>query len=250
MDAPKEEKYDLIQNKLQKTKKSRLSSYMELFVGRKGFFALLKYDTLTALFAGCPGALGIFLRGKVYRSLFKKVGKGVLFGKSISIRNPSKISIGDNVIIDDNVMLDAKGTDNQGITIEDGVFIGRNTILSCKNGDIVLRNKANIGFNCYIVSLNYVEVGENTLFAAYAYVIGGGHISEELYVPLKDQDTHGIGIKIGRDAWLGAKSIIMDGCNVGDYSIIGAGAVVTKSVPGYAVAAGIPARIIKDRRDK
>ena len=173
-----------------------------------------------------------------------------MFGKSISIRNPHIISIGNNVIIDDNVQLDAKGIDNEGITLEDGVFLGRNTIISCKNGNVILRKKANVGFNCYIVSLNKVEVGENTLFAAYTYVIGGGHISEELYVPLKDQDTHGIGIKIGRDAWLGAKSMVMDGCNIGDYSIIGAGAIVTKSIPEYSVAVGVPAKVIKDRRDK
>jgi len=243
-------KYELIQNTLGRKKKSKLSTYSELFVGKKSLWALLKYELITTMFAECPGALGIFLRGIFYRLIFKKVGKGVLFAKSISIRNPHKISLGNNVIIDENVMLDAKGVDNSGIIIEDGVFIGRNTIISCKNGDVILRPRVNIGFNCYIVSLNKVEIGENTLFAAYTYIIGGGHISEELYVPLKDQDTHGIGIKIGRDSWLGAKSMVMDGCNIGDYSIIGAGALVTKNIPDYSVAVGVPAKVIKDRREK
>ena len=54
------------------------------------------------------------------------------------LRHPHKIHIGSNVVIDDNCLLDAKGETNRGIRIGDGVFIGRNTILSCKNGDIEL----------------------------------------------------------------------------------------------------------------
>ena len=249
MEEKSKKKYELIQNTLEKGKKSRFLKYSELFVGKPGLWALIKYEIIISLFSEWPGALGIFLRGIFYRFIFKKIGKGVLFGKSVCIRHPYKISIGDNAIIDENVMLDAKGIDNNGITIGEGVFLGRNTIISCKNGDVVLHPRVNLGFNSYIVSLNNVEVGENTLFAAYTYVIGGGHVPEEIYVPLKDQNTHGIGIKIGRDCWLGAKSMVMDGCNIGDYCIIGAGAIVTKNIPDYSVAVGMPARVVKDRRN-
>jgi acetyltransferase-like isoleucine patch superfamily enzyme len=244
----KEKKYELIQNALEKKKKSKASAYSDLIVGRPGLCSLLKYEIITGMFAECPGAIGILLRSIFYRLIFKKIGKGVMIGKSVTIRHPHKISIGNNVAIDENVMLDAKGVDNNGIDIGDGSFLGRNTIVSCKNGDVVLHEKVNIGFNSYIASLNRVEVGQNTLFAAYTYVIGGGHISDEIYIPLRDQDTHGLGIKIGRDCWLGAKSIIMDGCNVGDYSIIGAGAIVTKNIPDFSIAVGTPARVVKDRR--
>jgi len=242
-------KYELIQNTLDKDKKSKISAYSDLIVGKKGFLALLKYEIIMTLFASWPGAAGIFLRGIFYRLIFKKMGRGVMIAKHVTLRHPYKISLGNNVVIDENVMLDAKGIDNKGIEIGDGVFLGRNTIISCKNGNVILHPKVNIGFNSYIASLNNVEVGENTLFAAYAYVIGGGHMSDEIYVPLRDQDTHGMGIKIGRDSWLGAKSIIMDGCNVGDYCIIGAGAIVTKDIVDYSIAVGTPARVVKDRRN-
>ena len=62
-----------------------------------------------------------------------------------------------------------------GIRIGDGVFIGRNTILSCKNGDIELADGANIGFNCELFSASRVRIGANVLMAAYSYVIGGDH---------------------------------------------------------------------------
>ena len=71
-----------------------------------------------------------------------------MFGVNVTLRHPHKIHIGDNVVIDDHCCLDAKGTDNRGITIGNGVFVGRNTILSCKNGDIVIEDRANLGFNC------------------------------------------------------------------------------------------------------
>ena len=72
------------------------------------------------------------------------------------LRHPHKIRIGDNVVIDDNCLIDAKGDANRGITIGSGVFVGRNTILSCKNGDIELGDGANVGFNCEIFSASRV----------------------------------------------------------------------------------------------
>lgn len=251
MDEKEKTGYEsIIQKGTKNSKKSSFANYSDMIVGKRGFFAFIKYEFLTALFSNCPGAAGIALRSVFYKFLFKKVGKGVIFGKSVTIRNPYKIIIGNNVIIDENVMLDAKGADNKGILIEDGVFLGRNTIISCQNGDITLKENVNIGFNCEVVSLNKVEIGENTLIAAYTYIVGGGHISKETDIAFKDQERHAIGIKIGKNVWLGAKSVIMDGCNVGDNSIIGAGAIVTKNIPEYSVAVGIPAKVIKDRREK
>ena len=79
------------------------------------------------------------------------------------LRHPHKIDIGDDVVIDDHCLLDAKGDANHGIRIGSGVFIGRNTILSCKNGDIEIADGANIGFNCEIFSASRVRVGPDTL---------------------------------------------------------------------------------------
>ena len=66
-------------------------------------------------------------------------------------------------MIDDNCLLDAKGDTNRGITIGSRVFVGRNTILSCKNGDIIIEDKANLGFNCEIFSASRVRVARPTV---------------------------------------------------------------------------------------
>jgi acetyltransferase-like isoleucine patch superfamily enzyme len=217
-------------------------------VGKKGFFSLLKYEIITMLFQDVPGALGIFLRNLFYPLLFKKVGKRVNFGKSVTIRHPHKISIEDDVAIDDYCVLDAKGLENDGIYISKNVFIGRGSILSCKNGDIVLERNVNIGFNSEIFSGSKVIIGENTLIAAYVYIIGGGHDYSRVDIPITEQEKISHGIKIERNCWIGAGVKVFDNVTIGEDTIIGAGAVVSKDIPAFSIAAGIPARVVKSRK--
>ena len=125
------------------------------------------------------------------------------------LRHAHKIHIGSNVAIDDNCLLDAKGESNRGITIGDGVFIGRNTILSCKNGDIDVSHGANIGFNCEIFSASRVTVGANVLVAAYSYVIGGDHDFSDPSAAVLDQRRTSSGVTIGDGAWMGAGAKIL-----------------------------------------
>lgn len=222
---------------------------MDLFVGKRNILGLLKYELIITLFQNLPGAIGIFLRNLFYHLLFKKIGKGVSFGKSITIRHPYKISIEDNVVIDDNCMLDAKGLDNKGIIIKEGVYIGRNSILSCKNGTIIISKNVNIGFNCDIFSASKVKIGENTLIAAYSYIIGGGHNYERTDISIAEQEKHSHGIEVGKNCWIGAGASVLDNITIGNETIIGAGAVVTKDIPPYSIAAGIPAHVIKSRKN-
>src|SRR3954465_3422834 len=126
--------------------------YAALVVGRPELGALVKHEFVTLLSQSTPGALGLVLRQTLYPWLLGSCGRNVVFGQNVVLRHPHKIHIGDNVVVDDNCLLDAKGETNRGIRIASGVFIGRNTILSCKNGDIELAAGANIGFNCELFS--------------------------------------------------------------------------------------------------
>lgn len=221
--------------------------YSALIVGQPGWAALLKHELVVSVAQSVPGALGLALRQTFYPLLLGACGRGVVFGQNVVLRHPHKIRIGDNVVIDDNCLIDAKGTSNTGIRIGQGVFIGRNTILSCKNGDIELADGANVGFNCEIFSASRVSVGARTLIAAYCYLIGGDHDSGDGSRPVLDQGRRSVGISVGAGAWLGAGAKILDGVDIGDGAIIGAGAVVRHSVPEKATAAGIPAKIIRTR---
>lgn len=236
------------QKELFHEKGSKLEKYQKLIIGTKSLLYLIKFEIITLMSSWVPGALGLFLRSKLYPFILGKCGKGVTFGQNVTLRHPQKIKIGDNVVIDDNCMLDAKGTDNEGITIGNNVFIGRNTILSCKNGDIILKNNVNIGFNSYIFSANKVEIGEYGLIAAYCYLIGGNHDYDDSDKPILEQGRTSYGITLEENIWFGAGVKVQDGVTIGKNSIIGTSAVVTKDIPPYSIAAGIPARVIKKRK--
>jgi len=221
--------------------------YSALVVGRPGWLNLIAYELIVVMTQSVPGAIGLALRQTFYPSLLGACGRNVVFGQNVVLRHPHKIRIGDNVVIDDNCLLDAKGSSNAGIRIGSGVFIGRNSIVSCKNGDIDIADHANIGFNCEIFSASRVTVGERSLIAAYCYVIGGDHDFSDASRPVLDQSRKSSGIAIGAGAWLGAGAKILDGVSVGDNAIIREGAVVRESVPDKATAVGIPARIVGTR---
>ncbi|MFZ5516438.1 MAG: acyltransferase [Candidatus Zhuqueibacterota bacterium] len=238
-----------IQKELFDEKKSALKKYQELIIGKTGLWKLIRYEFIMTFCSGVPGALGLVLRMKLFPKLLGKVGRNVTFGQNVVLRHPHKIVIGDNVVVDDNVVLDAKGQDNRGITIGNDVFIGRNTILNCKNGDITLGDRANIGFNSQIFSANFVNVGKNALVAAYCYFVGGTHKFDRLDVSPLEQARQAEGITIGDNNWFGASVKVLDGVTIGHDCVIGTAAVVTTDIPDFSIAVGIPAKVIRDRRE-
>lgn len=235
------------QEQLFDPRRSARAKYSALVIGRPGWGALLRHELVTLLSQHVPGALGLALRKVLYPSLLGATGRNVVFGQNVVLRHPHKIRIGDNVVIDDNCLLDAKGDSNAGITIGNGVFIGRNTILSCKNGDIVVEDGANIGFNCELFSASRVRVGRDTLLAAYCYLIGGEHDFSDPAQAVIAQSRRSSGVDVGAGAWLGAGVKVLDGVAIGDRAIVGAGAVVRSAVPEGAIAAGVPARVVGQR---
>ena len=229
--------------------RSPMAKYQDLVVGSRSLGRLLHFELVAMASSWVPGALGLLLRKVLYKTLLGSCGRGVVFGTGVTLRHPHKIHIGDGTVIDDHVLLDAKGISNQGITIGPGGFVGRNTILSCKDGDIVLGSHVNIGFNCEIFSSSRVSVDDYGLFAAYTYVVGGGHDHSDLGAVMMDQPRPSKGVAIGRNAWLGAGAKVLDGVTLGQNVVIGAGAVVNESMPDNVIAAGIPAKILKRRDD-
>ena len=223
------------------------AKYASLVVGRPGLAALIKYELIVMLSQARPGALGLALRRLAYPWLLGSCGRNVVFGPNVVLRHPHKIQIGSNVVVDDNCLLDAKGESNRGIRIGDGVFVGRNTILSCENGDIELADGTNIGFNCEVFSASRVTVGASSLIAAYTYIIGGDHDFSNPSAPVLMQARKSAGVTIGAGVWLGAGAKILDGVAIGDHAIVGAGAVVRSSIPARAVAVGVPARVVSSR---
>ncbi len=237
-----------LQSQLTNQKVSALTKYKMLVLGRKGFWGLIKYEFIMMLANGCPGALGFVLRKMLYPRLFASVGRGTVFGRHMTIRHPHKIRIGERCVFDDFTVLDAKGDTNRGIEIGNDVIIARNTVISCKNGDIRIGDNSNISLNCMIHSEKEVTIGPRNLWAAYCYIIGGGrHDFDRTDVPIIQQGSKVDGIEMNEDIWLGARVTILDGCKIGKGAIIGANSLVNKDIEEWKIAVGTPARCVRDR---
>ena len=216
-------------------------------MGSRRLDHLILYELVVLLTSWVPGALGLALRKVFYPLLLGSVGRDVTFGHGVVLRHPGKIHLGHGVTVDDLVVLDAKGEGNRGIQVGDGVFLGRGTILSCKDGNITLGDHVNIGFHSEVFSGSEVTVGAHGLFAAYTYLVGGGHAFDQAGVPVVRQPRTSRGITLGENVWLGAGVKVMDGVHLGRDVVVGAGAVVTTDLPDGAVAVGVPARVVRER---
>ena len=86
------------------------------------------------------------------------------------------------------------------------------------------------------------------MLASGVRVVPNAHTFDILEVPIRCQPCHGSGIKIQDDVWVGTNAVILDGVEIGKGSVIGAGAVVTKSVPAGSIVVGVPGRVIRNRK--
>ncbi len=234
-------------------KKGAVLLYKDYVVGGGSFWDLIRYEIFIQLTAGFPGAVGLGMRKLFFPIMMKERGKGIVWGKNMVIRYPQKIRIQDQCIFDDGCVLDAKGESNEGISIGKGCMLGRQTILGCKNSDITLGDQVGIGAHCIIhaVDISRVSIEDNVVIGPMVYLAGGGNYHfEQTDIPLSEQgmDLKG-GIYIGKNCWIGANTVVLDGVKIGDDTIVGAGSVVSKDLPAYSIAAGNPARILKMRKE-
>lgn len=231
--------------------RSTVQKYIDLFVGKKDVFSILRYELLTLLFSPIPGALGFALRRFFFRSLFERTGRGTVFGRHLTLRHPHKIKLGANCVLDDFVVLDAKGKSPEGIEIGDNVYIGRNTVLSCKDGCISIGDYSNIAANCSLLSETQIRLGKYVFVAGHCYLVAGGnHRFDDLTRPIMFQPSVSKGgVIIEDDVWIGAGCLILDGVTIGRGSVIAAGTILTQPVPEYSVVIGSRTIRRRDRRE-
>src|SRR5207302_697883 len=99
------------QQSLLEPRASRAVQYRDLVLGTQaGWGMLAYYEIVVALAGSLPGALGLALRGALYRPLFKGFGRAVVLGRGLVLRHPARITIADGVLIDDHCVLDARGS--------------------------------------------------------------------------------------------------------------------------------------------
>lgn len=106
-----------------------------------------------------------------------------------------------------------------------------------------------IGINCEIYGP--VSIGKDVMMGLEVVIYTSGHRHDRLDIPMGKQGSDEVRpVTVGNDVWIGRRAIIMPGVRIGNGCIIGAAAVVTKDIPDYSIAVGVPARPVKSRLDK
>lgn len=231
-------------------RQSSLRKYQELFIGSRSLVDLVRYELVTTALQSFPGALGIFLRSKVYPVLFRRCGRSVLFGRNITLRVTKRIELGNRMLVDDNAVLDAKGDPEKSfVRCGDEVEISRNAILACKaRGSITLGNFVSIGRNVLMSAVASIKIGDNCSIGPYAAILASGHDWSDPEMPVLLQGRAIGDIMIEDNVWIGAHVTVMDGVTIGANSVIAVGSVVSQDIPPYTIAAGAPARVVRKRK--
>lgn len=241
-----------IRAKLYGGDKSDLRRYADLVCGEgSSYWSLFKYEVLTCLLAGRRGALGLFLRKKLYPCLFKECGRGVIFGRNLTIRNGKNIVLGDRVVIDDDCVLDARGAGEEGVRIGSGTILNRAVSVQAKIGPVHIGEACDIGMHSDVHAQGGVFIGDKVVLGGGGKISGGVFQIDRSDEDDREQDRTTRGpIRIDSKCLIGMGSMFLDGVHVGEGVVIGAGSVVLKDVPAYSVAAGQPARVLRERTSR
>lgn len=140
---------------------------------------------------------------------------------------------------------------SERIEIGSGTFIQRGAWLYCGEIDrahppfLKLGERCVLGYNNHITCVRSVEIGDDVLTANNVYISDNSHGYEDVSRPIMQQSVVFKGpVSIGAGSWIG-ENVSIIGARIGKNCVIGANSVVVHDIPDYAVAAGIPARVIK-----
>lgn len=127
------------------------------------------------------------------------------------------------------------------VSIHKGVVFGSGL-------NVVIGDYSSLNADCWIG--NDTILGNDVMMGPEIVILSGSHNFVRDDIPMREQGAPPRRpVRIGDDVWVGTRSIILPGVNVGSHSIIGAGSVVTKDVPELAIVGGNPAKVIKYRNE-
>lgn len=178
--------------------------------------------------------------------LFQKFYRKVLRRLQLSLYKNQGMKIGKNNFIHHTASLEIKLGGE--IKLGDNNQIMNGCLLYTYGGKIILGNKCNI--NPYSILYGHgkgLVIGDNVLIAANTIFVPFNHRFEDSTKLINCQGEDSRGIIIENNVWIGAGCRILDGVTIGEGCVIGAGSVVTHSIPAYSIAIGVPARVIKSR---
>lgn len=186
----------------------------------------------------------MLIRGYIF------IRKKVFLGKNCNIKNKKNIVFGKNVTIEKYTTID--GFASEKIIIGDGFRLGAYSLITCTSHMSKYGKGIKIGSNSAIGQFSEfgaaggVEIGNDVIMGSYISFHSENHNFKDTSKLIRKQGVTSKGIKIGNNIWVGAKVTFLDGCQVGDNSVIAAGAVVSGIFPDNTIIGGVPAKILKE----
>jgi acetyltransferase-like isoleucine patch superfamily enzyme len=189
---------------------------------------------------------GLFLKP------FLKRSRGLLFvGTHVKIRHGYQITAGKNLILDDNVSINALSVD--GIKLGDQVSIARDSMLFCtgviaqKGAGITIGDRTGIGARAFLAGQGGITIGSDVITGPNIQIFSENHNFSNLDLTIKEQGVTKQTTVIGNNCWLGGGITILAGVTIGDGCVVAAGSVVNRSFPENSIIGGVPAKLIKSR---
>ena len=223
--------------------------YVERMTGERSLGKFLCQSAILTLFSSFPGAVGAILRGAAYRGVLGGIGESCFIEKDVRFIVPQRIFLGNRVFIGENSSLNVMHL-NGRIEIGDDVEIFRGCIFRAGTGTILINESVYIRENVILYGHGDIEIGRYSGLGAGAKIFSGEHIFDDPSVPIMTQRGRANRVTIGSDVHVYASAIVLSGVTIGDGSVVGAGAVVTKDIPSYSIAVGVPAKVIGRRGEK
>jgi carbonic anhydrase/acetyltransferase-like protein (isoleucine patch superfamily) len=227
-------------------KRSPVGFYLYGKASTLGRYAL--GEGLQGLIGWIPSVLGIGLRAVVYKAILHSEGLPAV-EDHVRLCRPEDIWLGRGVYIDHGAYLHGGPG---GLRIGAGSWIMNGSRLHVFNfrnlphSGIHIGSRTFVGEGSIMRGQGGIVVGDNVLFGPGTRILAVNHVFVQPDVPIMNQGITAEGIRIEDNCWIGAGATVLDGITIGRGSCVGAGAVVTKSIPPHSLAVGVPARVIRN----
>jgi len=162
------------------------------------------------------------LRYRILSRGFETAGQGGSIGRGVRINAGLRIELGNRVALREGCLLAGGGV----------LRVGDRTAINA---------------DCILTAMDCIEIGADVMLAPRVYVLDVDHAFADRSRPIARQGYEIAPVRIGDGVWIGTGAVITKGVTIGEGAIIGANSVVTRDVPAYAIAGGIPARVLRER---
>jgi len=174
---------------------------------------------------------GLLIRWRIFFAKLRGVGlgHGVILGPGLDFELGFRIDGPGRIFIDSRSRIDHGST------------------LHAYGGKIEIGADTFLGSHVVVYGHGGVKIGDNCLIAMHSCILSSEHTIPEAGVPIRSRPDRLFATSIGNDVWLGAGVKVLGGVTIGTGCVVGAGAVVTRDLPPYSIAVGVPARVIGNR---